>query len=457
MKIDGSGLNIPTNQFQIIGDLNLREGQTLIGKIISHSLDQALLEIAGRPLEAKVEGDLPPAGSTQMFQVKFDDQGRVILKVLTGNPESASGNTNASFSFPSKAALQNTIVAALTREGLVPTKENVETVYHSLQEFQAKYQLPVKPQIIAFVLAQKWPVTPQTILVSWVYQDRGLRDELWNTLKGFLEQEPGAEVLAKLIQNLQPDAAGIEEKIKSLLGNKLGDLLEKLAELCRSPKTEAPVLKGQNLPAGKFPAPGNGNVANQSTNSQQRQNPVENTGHPKDLNTGVSLQAMAQKPGLTGETKVSHSPVRIENANQEKIETVLEQNIALNKTILKNDAGTSPNTLVPLLIKDSRNMLHECLIKWKEEKNSRNDQVTDQILYMTIPTENMGDIKLALRTSGINTQINLKTGSEEIQKYLQQHLDELKESVGRQAVTVTFTSDLSGELSPEVTGVDLWM
>jgi hypothetical protein len=452
LRIDVTGSYPSNNQLQVLNELNLREGQKVIGKIISLSTDEALLEIAGRPLQAKVEGNPPPPGSVQMFQVKVDEQGRTILKVVSGNQETNENGLNNNVNLPSKATLQNMITSALVKEGLPPTQENVDQVFRVLQEFQAKYQQLLKPQIVAFVLAQKWPVTPGTLLTAWVFQDRGLRDSLWNTLKDSLPEGEEAEALAKLFQDINPDLPGIEEKLKNLLGLKLRDIFEKLADPNRPAKPETQGMPGKEAGEVKQPAPEKNQIV-----KPEEQRADENTKLPGELRKALTQVKPETQPSVAAERKTAVTPERLGIAAREKIETVLEQNLVVSRSIFKENSPNGNSNLIPLLVRDSQDMLHECQIKWKEEKNSRNDGTIDQIIYLTIPTENMGDIKMAVRSGKANTQISFKVISEEVKRYLQQHAIELKESVKSNNVNIAVSLGNSHELSPDIAGVDIWM
>ncbi|HEX3043679.1 MAG TPA: hypothetical protein VHY08_02915, partial [Bacillota bacterium] len=235
MRIDDLNLFNLTKSQLVIDELNLKEGQTIIGRIISMSGENALLDLAGRPLQAKVEGNPPLSlGTTATFKVATDPEGRIVLRLSTNVTE--NNETNFQNINPKAApdpALQKTIISALKQAGLPVTPETTAKVFMQMTDFQAKYQQPVSPQVFTFIMAQKWPVTPGTILLALTHQDPKLRDLLWNTLQKSMSQPELAELLTRFVLNPGANPSLLAEKLQTAGTSKLQDFLEKLFTLSR--------------------------------------------------------------------------------------------------------------------------------------------------------------------------------------------------------------------------------
>ena len=132
--------------------------------------------------------------------------------------------------------------------------------------------------------------------------------------------------------------------------------------------------------------------------------------------------------------------------------------MALNKTALREDSINGNYNLIPFLVNDSHNNLHEVLIKWREEPGEGKRGKNEQILQMNIPTENLGEIHLYLRTGANGSQITFKVENDSIRKYLLRNLIELKETVNRKNVTINVALEPKESFTDSpVDGVDLWI
>lgn len=395
MKIFSPNLFSATNQLQLLNELNLKEGQKVVGRISSLDDDGAVLELAGRFIQAKIEGDLPPTGTSQTFVVKIDEQGRIILKVHQNLKITDSERVKANKVMEDVSG-QKKIIAALMKDGLPPSNDNVVKVTRYLQDFQTKYQQPVDAKVFTFIMAQKWPVTPAMILTSMVYQEPEVRDQLWNKLQKILmKQDAGETFLSQLNLKMQSNVPEIIHKLKSLAGK---NILETTME---------PAITASN---------------------HQTQ------------------------------TKRISKLLTEDNPKQEKeLESILEQNIALNKAILKETAVGGLYNLVPLLISDSQSGIHECMVRWKVEKDSDNSVDSDQIVYMTIPTDNLGDINMILRSGPRGTRINLRVSDEEVRKYLLKNTSAMKAALAEDNAKISISLTENEELNLKTSGVDLWM
>lgn len=395
MKIFSPNLLSATNQLQLLNELNLKEGQKVVGRISSLNDDGAVLELAGRSIQAKIEGDLPPTGTSQTFVVRIDQQGRIILKVRQNLKTTDSERLKANKVIEDVTG-QKTIIAALIKDGLPPSSDNVVKVTRYLQDFQMKYQQPIDAKVFTFIMAQKWPVTPAMILTSVVYQEPEVRDQLWNKLQKILmKQDAGETFPSQLNLKMQSSVPEIIYKLKSLAGE---NILETAME---------PAITGSN---------------------HQTQ------------------------------TKGIRKLLTEDNTKQEKeIESILEHNIAINKAILKETAIGGLYNLIPLLISDSQSGIHECMVRWKVEKGSDNSVDSDQIVYMTIPTNNLGDIDMILRSGPGGTRINLRVNDEAVRKYLLKNTSAMKAALAEDNAKISINLKENEALNLKTSGVDLWM
>lgn len=505
LRIDGPNI-FPAlnNQLQLLNELNLKEGQKIIGKIINLFNNDAMLEIAGRPLQAKIEGTLLDGnpllvGTTQTFLVNTDDQSRIVLKIISNTPENteivnnSTGSTNDTTPFVGKSAVpgfnnasldqqQKVVAAALNKEGLSPTNENVSKVMRYLQDFQIKYKQPLDPQVVTFIMSKKWPVTPGTILASLVFQDQGVRNLLLNTFQNALPDKAATSVFTKYLLNMNSESPEIQEKLQNSVDFKMQDLLEKLSDLMQQAKTNPqPKTNPTQLSEKSFiineiktllQSSGKNLTAEDPKPKSKEQTPtipektqfLGNAGlnGKQQLPLTTKIPSINQAKLETIAMKTKSDPELTDSEEKSvglpvKVQTVLDQNIALNKAILKETAVNGSSNLIPLLVNDSQTNIRECMIKWQEEKNETNNGKADQVVYMNIPTENMGDIHLALRVGANGTKINFRVFSEEIRKYLLQHTNELKQSLPQDNPIIAVNLNEKDLSNTEIYGVDIWM
>lgn len=441
MKIDGLS-NFLTNSFQIISDLNLKEGQIIMGRIVSLAMDEAVLEIAGRTLQAKVEGNPPTVtGNVATFQVGKDELGRVLLKFIANVNETGGlvlQETNPDKT-PDAASLKN-IQAALRREGVAPTPENIEKIWRSLQDFQVKYQQPLNPQVLAFIVAKKWPVTPGTILASMVFQDKETRDFLWNLLRKSLPEKEFAEFISKYVLIPQAGSETLTGKMVAFRDVKsLQDLLGQLFKLNTGNRPEEnPDLRAQsktdlkNIPGKAAP----------ETNLSTLRSTVETIRPEAKLGGPINKEDFIlatrgranespdtlDKSNLIVESKSLGTAGKLGRAEQQKIAAVLEQQLTLSKSIPTNESASNPNYSIPFLINDPHG-LREFLVKWRQESNHPKKEKGGQLIFISVPTANMGEIALSLRVTDAGVGVNLKVNTHEIRQYLVNHIAELKEAI----------------------------
>ncbi len=210
-----------TPQLQLQKELNLREGQQIIARIVALSAKEALLEMAGRHLRAKIEGKPPflAKGALLRFGVEQDKGGRILLRVqeelfdrhLEGEPSPETSTKQG------KMPLSQRIAGSLIEQQLPVTKPSIAKLANFLREFGGKYQLEMEPEVVTFLMAQKLPLSSQTILVALLLLDNDLRESLWNRLKKQTKQS-GATT-SELLKNVLPLTANtdtIVAKLKSL-------------------------------------------------------------------------------------------------------------------------------------------------------------------------------------------------------------------------------------------------
>lgn len=469
MKINGFN-PLTTGNTVPVEALNLRDGQKIIGKVISVSTDEALLEMAGHTFHAKIEGnpEVEP-GAVLKFLVNHDQQGRVLLKIVTnGEQANNPGNPDA---VSREVLAQKAIIAALTKEGLPVNEETIGNFTRLLQGFEAKYQQALPPQVLAFIIAQKWPVNSETIITAWIYQDTELRNLLWNLLRQAGSGQSGVKLLARLMLNM---SAKPEE-----LQAKLGVLLRQMATAVRyqnesgslqQARTGQALTQGQGLlgqpllaehellirePAAKS---GSETGLRQGGDRSPNQEFFAKTTSTQDSDKGVPSPAF--KAPLLNEIKQLVSKLTSSLGAKdfpEKVEALLERNLALNKAALQDANFNGNYNLIPLLVNDSQNILHEVLVKWREEPDGGKQGESQQILQMNIPTENLGEIHLYLRTGGNGSQITFKVENDSIRKYLLRNLIELKESLNRKDVLINVALEPKEKYTDPFSGVDLWI
>lgn len=476
MKINGYNLLFTGNTLPV-EELNLRDGQTIVGKVISTSADEALLEMAGRGLQAKIEGnpEIEP-GAVLKFLVNHDEQGRVLLKVLSNAPETNSSVNN---DFSGKTAidpnLQKAVAAALNKEGISSTPEQIQNYVRQLQSFQSKYQQVLPPQVLASVVALKLPVNPETIMTAWLFQDTDLRDLLWNILQQSSPNQSEAGILARLIFGMSSKPEELQTKLETL-AKQLDSLIRNLNgkpsganPFLSQNRTVSDILFRQLFVGDNTEL---SPAARQLLTKQTPETALRqfNSDHSSDPNLKNSSNQILGRTGaapelpktpLINELKQLISRLT-ETFGQkdlrDKIEVLLDRNLALNKAVTQDNGINGNYNLIPLLVNDSQNMLHEVLIKWREESNPDKDGGIDQILQMNIPTENLGEIHLSLRTGKNGTHLTFKVNNEEVRKYLLRNLAELKESVNRKDLLIKVAFEpKENDCGSALNGVDLWI
>ena len=436
-----------------IEELNLRDGQKIIGKVVSASTDEALLEMTGRCFRAKIE-DRPPlqSGAVFKFLVKHDSEGRVLLKILNAAEKtSISNRAGISIKQANLDNLQKVVTRALTKEGLPVSKENVANIVRLLQNFQSKYQQSLPPQVLTFLTARGLPINSETIMTAWVFQDPELRNLLWNMLRqsGSLESsQAGLSILRRLIIEMSSNPKELQTRLETLakhldiiMGhpNKNQEAPPTISQGLNSPLRQLVITKGF--------AKGLSRQFNLDENTQLKDETTPNF-------TDNKSPLMDELKGLFSKLVATFGRKEL----REKVEVLLDRNMALNKAVLQEDNINGNYNLIPLLINDSNNILHEVLIKCRDGLHEEKDDEGGQFLQLNIPTENLGEIRLALRIGRKGAQITFKVDNDVVRKYLLKYLNELKENFARNDVKIGVELvPKDKQMESSITGVDLWI
>jgi hypothetical protein len=188
LKTDGVNLAGIVKTQANLRELGLKDGQKIIGRILSVSADEVWLQLAGKTLAAQLEGQPLLPGAVVLFRVALAESGKVELKVLTNLTKPATETIT-----PGEADLRTWIATACRQLGWEDGPAQVDQIYRDLQLFTAKYGQTPPPEIFVWLKTQNWPSTPGTILLAWLYQDQELRNLLWTRLRwnAQLKQQPG--------------------------------------------------------------------------------------------------------------------------------------------------------------------------------------------------------------------------------------------------------------------------
>ncbi|HOJ78804.1 MAG TPA: hypothetical protein PL158_12035 [Bacillota bacterium] len=184
--------------------LNLRIGQQIAGKIISVTNDEVLLQMAGYSLRARLDGVTVNPGSHYRFQVLESNNGDLKLKLLAALDGAPEANQSI-VAVDERVSPNQNLINLLNKYGL--DQNSVPKLVEELQKFETKHQYPLKPEIMAFMLAQQWAVTPGTTMFAWIANDPELRNTIWKLLKQLLPADQADRVLL----NSESEAEVIKE------------------------------------------------------------------------------------------------------------------------------------------------------------------------------------------------------------------------------------------------------
>jgi hypothetical protein len=363
LKIDGIKLAGLVKTQASLGELGLKDGQNIVGRIISVGVDEVLLQLVGKTISAQLEGKPLLPGATVLFGVTLAESGKVALKVLTNLTQPV---TSEAVETPTlnEAGLKTVIATACRQLGPEGAPVQVGDIYRDMELFAAKYGKTPPPEVFVWLRGQHWPVTPGTMLAAWLYRDQELRNLIWTRLRWIAQLRQQPELLPPVWDRdqiqLSPETA------------QSGELMA----------TSAQVVDGQSY--------------NSAMNSDR--------------------QALTD-PLLHFEGTAEDKSV------WEQLQPLLAKSLNLDQTSAN---PTQPAvTIVPLLIQTAAALVTELRLKWSAKPKQSADPECEELIRMVIPTENMGDILLTVLLSSKKTQINLKVASPAVQEYLTQNLAEL--------------------------------
>jgi hypothetical protein len=182
VKIDGfTPSHFDINDFA--GQLGLKDGQKIIGRLVESGPGEVLLQLAGKIVAAKLEGEPIPRGALVLLGVSIQQGDRIELKVVENLTQPFEGSEDPRLPVSAGDPRFRTLISAALKEfGLNDSAQNIEKLINVIKEFESQYQQLLAPKVFTFLLGKNWPVTPGTVLFSWLYQDRNLRNLLWNLL-----------------------------------------------------------------------------------------------------------------------------------------------------------------------------------------------------------------------------------------------------------------------------------
>jgi hypothetical protein len=351
------------------GQLGLKDGQKIIGRIVESGPGEVLLQLAGKIVAAKLEGEPVPQGALVLLGVSLPQEDRIELKVIENLAQPAEGREDLRLPVSAGDPRFRTLISAALKEfGLNDSAQNIEKLVNVIKAFESQYQQLPDPKVFTFLLGKNWPVTPGMVLFSWLYQDRNLRKILWN----LLDRSPWI-------------------RSNPLLQPRVLDL-----------GAEAPVFSGTGVnPESELFGP---------------DEPIMEQASPdvRELQT----------PG----SKTTYSPEEIG-----KLKTVLEKSLLLAKAGNGQDRPTGAETLVPFLVRTPERTLREYVVRWKEKSNQTEGGAKEEAVRLVIPTENMGEVALRMLVSSKKVRIGLKVMSGPVKDHITRNLSDLRTTVGPEA------------------------
>jgi hypothetical protein len=356
-----------------LGELGLKDGQSIVGRVINSTPNEVSLQLAGRTLTAQLEGKPLIPGTVALFGVKATLSGTVELRVLTNLAASESGDSE-------RDAL---ITAACRRFGQEGASAQVDRIAEELRVLTVKYGQAPPPEVLFYLREQNWPLTPGTLLLSWLYQDRELRDYIWMRLRY-------------------------------------------LANLKGRPGKLPPIWDLTNLRTGK--------AVGAATASET---------------TGPEFAAATDEPTGVGPFPDGAGE---DEPRWEQLRPLFEKSLNLDR---ERTARPTPviETVAPFLIRTATGLVTELRLKWSA-KSDGGVAGGEELVRLTIPTANLGEIGLTLLVRAERTRIIFKVGSAPAQEYLRRNLDNLKKLLDARAQISVI---LDEQLNSADTKVDLWV
>lgn len=401
MNIQRLDVIIGKNQTGIAGELNLRDGQKIVGRILNVENDQVLLEMAGHILPAKVEGLSVSAGSLFLFKVSLAKENQIELKVIS-NLQGETNPTNVSKDIQVQSSPEYRLYQALSEMGVKPLPENLAKMIRVMAEYQTKYQQVPELKAFALLFAQKWPVTPGTTMLAWMSQDPEVRSYLWNLLQ---------------------DSGLLEKYLIIKPSNNRNQIIRALQQIQNQPESngESPLLK-------------------------------EVSSNQSDLSLKIQQENEKLLLAENSERKLVDS---FSEKSLESIREVLQKSFQLSSNWSRSSDRPVVGGFYPFLVPDSQGKLHECFIEWQEEQNLKEKNQKEQLIRVQLFTDNLGEILLQVRIKPNHTLVDIRVESDPIRQILQEKKVELINTID---ISATVTISLREKVTQPISGkVDLWM
>jgi hypothetical protein len=470
VKIDG----LPPSSFNIndfAGQLGLKDGQKIIGRIVRSGPEEVWLQLAGKTVVAKLEGAPLSQGTLVLLGVSLTRGDRIELKVMENLAPPAAGGADTGLSDSSGAAQIRSLIAAVLKEsGLGDSAQNLERVAGDIKAVVSQYQQILDPKVFTFLLGKNWPVTPGTVLFSWLYQDQELREMLWNLLdrSPWVRNDPALlpkvlDLGAKEFSDASKSGVNPDEPIMQPGSSGFSDASEPGVnpdEPIMQPGSSgfSDASKSGVNPDESIMQPGSSGFLDASKSGVNPDEPIMQPGSSGFLDAsepGVKPDESIMQPGSSElrepqtSDKTTYSPAEIG-----KLRAALEQSLRLEKADHQQDRLDGAEALVPFLVRTPEQKLREYIVKWKEKSRQTGGGAKEEAVRLVIPTENMGNITVQMLVSSKMVRIGLKVMSDSVRNYITRHLSDLKRTVGPEARIAVSTVATKSETESRM---DLWM
>jgi hypothetical protein len=376
-----------------LGELGLKDGQNIVGRIISMTDHTVLLQLAGKTLTAQLEGRPLSPGTAALFGVTLAKSGQVELKVLSNlTPAELTPESEAVLN---SAGNQAALVAACRKLGWAGQAGQLGEIDREIRLFAARHGQTPPVELFVWLKMQNWPMTPGAILLAWLYRDQELRNLIWTRLRWLAQVKQEPEILPPV---LEPD---------------------------------------QSLPVPESPSP-----AGAADISFSREN------------SGASHPELAAERLDEADPLLQPQVLRENRSGWEQLRPLLEQSANLGRLVANTDSS-AVTAVIPFLIQTSAALVTELRLEWSAESSRQGgSDEREELVRMVIPTENLGEIHLVLLVGREKTRINLKVASPAVRDYVDRYLAELKSQLnGPSQIGVSLIS----RPNSDETKVDLWM
>lgn len=441
MRIEEAGVLIQPNKVNLLAVGSLKNGSMVLGKIVNIQDQEALLEISGDLIRAKVEGTMLPTGSVFLFKVKAGSDSRIELKIMAELTE-ASGKQQAAL------PLQQLLGQALEVQGMPATSANLKALNTLLSDLHVKFQSPPDLTAAAFLLAHDLPVTPGGYLIAWLQSGSKLRETLWNLLDqaGMINHQglpaldqPQSELYQALLKLLFPATEGSgkfltntlpQDTVLSKTHNSDLDLDEDATKDTSLFKTTT-----SDLPLAK-------NLTSDS--------PLSRTAPPDS----PLAKTLPRDSSLIND-KTELGQLRLPQEELQKLGELLVNRSSWSPLPKQNEGTSTYYNVCAFLISDPGGQLRECVVHWEKTFTGVELEQSEEIIRVTIPTQNLGKVAMELRLGTQGARLNLLVGSKKVCRYLQEQESGFKAMFGAKLKLQVALEPVMEENIPG--GVDLWI